>query len=76
MNTGWCYGTMDGFRYEAKVYGNPSIFGINNGRVSKLYVYGKRGKILACYERGWSGRENGPIGKLGKIVSKIVQEYP
>lgn len=73
----WRYGTIDGFQYEAKVYDNPSIFGINQGRISKLYIYGKRGKILAMYERGWSGdNDDGPQGKLGDVVKKILRRYP
>ena len=27
------------YRYEAKVFDYPSQFGINGGRVSKLYIY-------------------------------------
>lgn len=71
----WCYGEMDGYQYEAKVYGNPSAFGINNGRISKLYIYGQDAEILACYERGWSGEVDAPPENLKDTVKKIVERY-
>lgn len=43
------------FYYEVKVYDEPSEFGINGGRISKLLVsldtYGH--EIQASYDRGW-----------------------
>lgn len=39
------------FKYEAKVYDNPSEYGLFNGRVSKLCIT-ENGKILFNYDRG------------------------
>lgn len=40
------------FSWEAKVYDEGSPFGINGGRVSKLYIY--HHKVCICsYDRGW-----------------------
>lgn len=36
--TGWITVEIAGRRVEAKVYDNPSMFGINDGRVSKLAI--------------------------------------
>ena len=38
--------------FEAKVYDSPSKFGINNGRISKLFIK-IDGKEVCNYERGW-----------------------
>ena len=53
----WIEGTINGARFHAKVYGEGSEFGINEGRVSKLWVRdeGKKQTILN-YERGWDVR--------------------
>lgn len=37
-NTGWITAIIEGRWVQAKVYDEPSKFGINNGRVSKLAV--------------------------------------
>ena len=48
------------YRYEAKVFDYPSQFGINGGRVSKLYIYRTSGnENMICdipvviYDRYW-----------------------
>ena len=38
--------------YALKVYDEPSEFGINNGKISKLQLT-QNGEIIANYDRGW-----------------------
>lgn len=38
--------------YTLKVYDEPSKFGINHGKISKLQLK-QNGKIVANYDRGW-----------------------
>lgn len=38
--------------YVVKVYDEPSKFGINNGKISKLQLK-QNGEIVANYDRGW-----------------------
>lgn len=38
--------------YEVKVYDNGSEFGINEGRISKLWLAANE-KQIAHYDRGW-----------------------
>lgn len=38
--------------YSIKVYNEPSKFGINHGKISKLELK-QDGKIVANYDRGW-----------------------
>ena len=51
---GWIDGTIDCFRFQAKVYDVGSKFGINNGRVSKLSVWEPATSVdIFNYDRGW-----------------------
>lgn len=53
MFTGkWEKGEVDGYKYWAKVYEEGSIYGIDEGRISKLEVR-KDGKTVTNYDRGW-----------------------
>lgn len=65
--------TVDGIEYEywIKVYEEPSSFGINNGRISKLSLY--RGKVeVASYDRGWDRRAKDPTDK--KALKQILND--
>ena len=45
-------GKTDIAHYWAKVYDEPSEYGINEGRISKLTV-SINGVNVICYDRGW-----------------------
>ena len=54
---GWMLGTIEGgYEWQAKVYEKPSEFGINGGRVSKLFIrpvgLGWQPALIS-YDRGW-----------------------
>lgn len=58
----WREGTVEGHHFQAAVYDKPSVYGINEGRISKLMVWdeakrqGRRGysrTTLMNYDRGW-----------------------
>jgi hypothetical protein len=54
---GWIEGTINGLKFNAKVFDEGSEFGINEGRVSKLYILDEaQRKIVLNYERGWDVR--------------------
>jgi hypothetical protein len=40
------------FHYWIKVYDEPSQFGIDNGRISKLMLK-RKGEVVCNYDRGW-----------------------
>lgn len=44
--------SMDGYSFSVKAYDQPSQFGINGGRVSKLEIK-DHGRPVVSYERGW-----------------------
>lgn len=56
-NENWTNGThAGGYRFEAKLFDEGSIYGINKGRVSKLAIRDAAGRWIVNYERGWDIR--------------------
>jgi hypothetical protein len=51
------------FHYWMKVYDEPSEFGINGGKVSKLMLK-RGGKIVCNYDRGWDVKPADPDTEL------------
>lgn len=55
----WYEGHVDGYYVHARVFDEPSKFGINDGRISALMVVPKQGdglsRALVNYDRGWDG---------------------
>lgn len=45
-------GSVIAVHYILKKYDEPSKFGINNGKISKLQLK-QNGEIVANYDRGW-----------------------
>lgn len=48
----WKQGNVLGCEYWVKQYGEPSVYGINEGKISKLSVK-RDGREIISYERGW-----------------------
>lgn len=53
----WKNGVINGYQYEAKVYDFPGRFGINKGKISKLWIY-DNGKEIVAFDRGWDKGED------------------
>ncbi len=68
----WTGGKIDGFDFVVKRFDEGSEFGINGGRISKLWI-GKDGKEYANYDRGWDRRPKGPEEK--KVYNEIIRRY-
>ena len=54
-DTNWVQGYVREKKFYAKLFDDPSCYGIEEGRVSKLYIEGK-----ASYDRGWEFGEDHP----------------
>ncbi|MBE6094536.1 MAG: hypothetical protein E7199_03565 [Schwartzia succinivorans] len=68
----WTEGIIDGYEFKVKKFPEASSFGINGGRISKLWI-AKDGMEAACYERGWLTK---PTTKDAKAVyNKLVKQY-
>lgn len=68
----WKEGTLgvngDIFHYWVKQYEEPSQFGIEGGRVSKLTLK-RKGQIVFSYDRGWDIR---PVDENTEIALRIL----
>lgn len=55
-SSAWVQGTAGNYTFYAKLFDEPSCYGINEGRVSKLEIRRASGKVSKCilnYDRGW-----------------------
>jgi hypothetical protein len=71
LGLNWHKGEINGYVWEGKIYQEPSRFGIDGGRVSKLRVV-KDGKVVAQYDRGWDippGDE-----ETSRVVNEVLHE--
>lgn len=51
---GWVKGVAYGFTFTALVFSEPSEYGINQGRVSKLFMCeGSSPEPIVAYDRRW-----------------------
>ncbi len=76
----WFGGEFAGYKYEAKAYEQPSEYGIENGRVSKLWIKNPEVGAIAEYERGWGTRpktayEKAAMKRLVEHLEVVVPEY-
>lgn len=72
----WITGNYKGYEYQAKVYPEPSEYGIDfgeedDGRISKLDV-SKNGRVVCCYDRGWVKLpiEDNDLDAVSEIIRK------
>ena len=67
----WKHGEYNGFSWCIKVFDEGSRFGINNGKISKLWIQRKQNKEeVANYDRGWDIK---PFDDDGNFYSKDVK---
>lgn len=57
-------------RYWVKVCDEPTDYGINGGRISKLTLKDKDGTELANYDRGWDIK---PVNEVAEIAVAILE---
>lgn len=59
-------------RYQVKAYEEGSQFGINNGRISKLWL-SIDGETVAAYDRGWDVKPTRMEAELA--LSILLNDY-
>lgn len=64
----WFTGEYDNLTFQAKVFDEGSDYGINEGRISKLWVR-CNGVTVLEYERGWSIK---PITEFKALCEDII----
>ena len=79
---GWAEGTVwvgtTAFRYEVKHFDEPSQFGIDGGRISKLHVqrFTPTIKEVVHYDRGWDIEPSKDVnGKEHAAYMAILEKY-
>lgn len=53
MSYPWEKGEYNRYKYVGEIYREPSGFGINEGRISKLWVKDEKDNLVVNYDRGW-----------------------
>lgn len=83
IGNGWLEGFIGKYTFQAKVYDEPSTFGINDGRVSKLMVWDEvvrqeKSNIFTAsiinYDRGWDIMPKTEEDKY--ILETILKKFP
>ena len=59
----WDKGLSNGYEWEVKHFDEDSVFGIDEGKISKLFIY-KDEETVVAYDREW----------LKKPATKAVKE--
>jgi len=82
----WVNGECGDYIFEAKLFDTGSPFGINNGRVSKLFIRTKKEAKLVQfpfvsasvveYDRGWGTRPNKEIKPVYNAIMKLLEASP
>jgi hypothetical protein len=68
----WKNGKTDGCEYWVKSYDEPSIYGINEGRISKLTVKRDEREIMS-FDRGWDLEPKTDADR--EILARILAKY-
>jgi hypothetical protein len=72
----WLKGTVNrypGYTFQAKVYDVGSVFGIGEGRISKLQVW-RGDRSVMHYDRGWD--EKPARRRDRKVLQEILAGFP
>ena len=72
----WLKGAVNrypGYTFQAKVYDIGSVFGIGEGRISKLQVW-RGDRSVMHYDRGWD--EKSARRRDRKVLQEILAGFP
>lgn len=73
--TGWYVKDGKGYYVNAKVYMEPSKYGINNGPVSKLSIYDEKDNVILNYDRNWDVRPTSEYREVYMEILKAVKQF-
>ena len=68
----WKNGRIDNCEYWVKSYDESSIYGIDEGRISKLTVK-RDGREIMNYDRGWDLEPKADADR--DVLAKILAKY-
>lgn len=77
----WVDGILNGkYFFQAKIFGNPSRFGIYKGRISKLAICNSRvwnsDKVIYAYDRGGDKSTKQGLRLRGKLLEAFYRKTP
>ena len=81
----WVDGVVGKYKFQAKLFDEGSIFGINDGRVSKLSIWDesvrqeKQNFFAACimnYDRGWDSKPKREHRPYFNAVMELLENAP
>lgn len=61
--------------YCVKRYDNPSQYGINSGRVSKLEIRGAHNEIRVNYDRGWDMCPDSEDEEATAALAELLERF-
>jgi len=62
--------------FEAKLFDEPSKFGIDNGRISKLTMWYMPGEDMVNYDRGWDIEPTDAVLPYYIAVVELLEQSP
>ena len=76
-NTNYTEGKTDTCKFYAKLFDEPSEYGIKEGRVSKLTIKMNDGTVIVNFDRGWDIRpKTAESKKIFKEVLTFLENAP
>lgn len=76
MGGEWKNEKNDKFKCVFLAFEDPSTYGIDNGRISKLWIGDlKTKKMVANYDRGWDEPVDKNNKELVKFYNEILKKY-
>lgn len=80
VDSNWCSGFCGRYQFEAKLFDIGSCFGINGGRVSKLYMQPRKEGGSDCdiisYDRGWDIKPNDKNRNTYEAIMELLENAP
>lgn len=78
---GWVYGNCSNFRFQGRVFDEPSDYGIDSGRISKLFITSapnwKVYEMSTIFDRGWDVKAaSGVALQVQNAVIAFLEKMP
>ena len=67
----WTFGKINGYDFQIKTFQKPSRFGINGGKISKLFIM-KENEVMVSYDREW---DKYATPETLPVLKELVAEY-
>ena len=69
----WVQGEVGMYSFDAKLFNERSMYGIEGGRVSKLAMHSMLGSLVVHYDRGWDVEPSEDIMEYFDAVMELLE---